>query len=56
MREIKYWIKINGTLAAENMTLETALVLIEGLYQRYYNDTSMIVSIGREDNGCKDVL
>ena len=38
MVEYKYWIEINGMTAAKDMTIETALILIKGLYEEYYAD------------------
>ena len=47
MVEYKYWIEINGMIAAKDMTIETALILIKGLYEEYYADDSITITIGR---------
>ena len=36
MGAIKYTLKIDGVVAAEHMELETACILLEALFQKYY--------------------
>lgn len=36
MGTIKYTLKIDGVVAAEHMELETACILLEALFQKYY--------------------
>lgn len=36
MGVIKYTLKIDGVVAAEHMELETACILLEALFQKYY--------------------
>lgn len=49
MEEIKYFVEIDGNRVAENMSIQTALILIEALFAEYYNDKKMLVSICRMD-------
>jgi hypothetical protein len=38
MDEQKFDLYIDGDIAAENMTIETAVILLEALFMHYYND------------------
>ena len=49
MESILFKVLIDGTTVAQNMNLEHALILIENLFNHYYNDTQMLVSIQRMD-------
>ena len=49
MNEHRYKILINDTIVAENLNIETATILIKALFENYYNDHSMIVSIKEMD-------
>lgn len=49
MNKNKYKILINDTVVAENMDMETATILIKALFEKYYNDHAMIVSIKEMD-------
>ncbi len=41
----KYKVLIDETTIAENMGIETALILVKALFEEYYNDYSMKVII-----------
>ena len=47
MESILFKVLIDGTTVAQDMNLEHALILIENLFNHYYNDTQMLVSIQR---------
>ena len=49
MNEHRYKILINDTIVAENMDMEIVTILIKALFENYYNDHSMIVSIKEMD-------
>lgn len=49
MNENRYKILINDTIVAENMDMEIVTILIKALFENYYNDHSMIVSIKEMD-------
>lgn len=43
-----YTILIDNVPMARAMTLETAIILIKGLFQEYYNDDELKIVIARE--------
>lgn len=43
----KYFVMINNTLAAENMRIEEALLFVEALFNKYYNETEMSITLKR---------
>lgn len=45
MAEYKYEVLIDGVVYAENMDIKTATILIRALFEEYYNDHSMTISI-----------
>ena len=45
MTEYKYKVLIDDVLYAENMDIKTAAILIKALFEEYYNDHSMTISI-----------
>ena len=45
MAEYKYKVLIDGVVYAENMDIKTATILIRALFEEYYNDHSMTISI-----------
>ena len=47
MEELKYDVYIDSNIAAENMDLDTAIILVKALFERYYADTGMVVSMRR---------
>lgn len=52
MNNNKYMVLINDTKGAENMDIETATILIEALFRRYYDDHTMMVSIKEMERTC----
>ena len=48
MIETKYQVIIDGTIAARYMTLADALIFIKGIFETYYNETEMSVTIKQE--------
>lgn len=49
MNNRDYKVFINDTVVAERMDIEIATTLIKALFEKYYNDHSMIISIREED-------
>lgn len=45
MTEDKFSVYIDSVLAADNMTLETATVLIQALFNKYYLEPTMKITI-----------
>lgn len=55
MFENKYMVLINNTVVAKDMDIKTATVLVRALFEEYYNDYTMTVSIKQEDRAvCAD--
>jgi len=55
MEEKRYYVEMNGTKLAENMCIDTALLLIEATIQKYHCDMSRgsLVSIGEMDRAVR---
>lgn len=49
MDEMKYQILIDNKIVAERMDIEIALTLVKALFEKYYNDHSMTISIKEEE-------
>lgn len=49
MYENKYRVFINNEVVAKDMDIRTATVLVRALFEEYYNDYTMTVSIKQED-------
>ena len=49
MEEIKFFVEVDGNTVAKDMTLKDATILVRALFEEYYNDKSMLVSIRRMD-------
>ena len=49
MGEKKYKVLINNEVIAEEMDIKTATVLIRALFEEYYNDYTMTVSVKEMD-------
>lgn len=49
MGERRYKVLIDNTVVANNMDLNTATVLVKALFDEYYNDFTMTVSIQKEN-------
>lgn len=45
MYENKYEVLINNEVVASDMDIKTATVLVRALFEEYYNDYAMIISI-----------
>ena len=54
MAEYKYKVLIDGVVCAENMDIKTATILIKALFEQYYNDHSMTISIKEMERTCND--
>ena len=49
MEERKYKVFIDGNAVAENMGIHTATLLVKALFEEYYNDNTMTVSVKKEE-------
>ncbi len=49
MEEKKYKVLINNEVVAKDMDIRTATVLVRALFEEYYNDYTMAVTIKQED-------
>ena len=49
MEERKYEVLVNGDTVAECMDIKTATILMKALFDEYYNEHSMIVSVKEMD-------
>ena len=54
MVEYKFNVLLEDSVVARNMTLEVALILVEGLYNKYYLEDNMKVSIQKVKANGKD--
>ena len=45
MMEIKYNVLIGKRVVAKDMTLENAVIFLKGLFNEYYNDSMLSVTI-----------
>ena len=51
-----YRIKINNDIMAENMSLQIALVLVKAMYEEFYNEPDLVISIERYDKDTKTYI
>lgn len=49
MNKRSFKVLINNEVVAKNMDLKTATILVRALFEEYYNDSTMTVSIKEED-------
>lgn len=49
MNERKYSVVIDDTTVAQEMNLETALILVKGLFETYYAEPKISICIEVED-------
>ena len=54
MEERRYKVLIDNIVVAEKMNLETAIILVKALFQEYYNDHTMVVSVKKDKTVCAD--
>ena len=55
MEERKYKVMIDNMVVAENMDLNTATILVKALFDEYYNDFNMVVSVKAIDRSVECV-
>ena len=53
MNENKYYLKIDNRIIAERVSLEHALIFIKSIFENYYNDHEIVISIA-EMRQCED--
>ena len=49
MEEIKYFVEVDGNPVAGDMSLKDATIFVRALFEEYWNDKKMFVSIRRMD-------
>ena len=49
MNEVRYFVEVDGSVYAQDMSIETATLLAKALFERYFNDEQMKVTIRRMD-------
>ena len=54
MNEIMYFVEADGSVLAENMSLDNAAVFAKALFETYFNDRMMKVTIRRMDWNAQD--
>lgn len=55
MEERRYKILIDNMVVANDMDLQTAIVLVKALFNEYYNDNKMTVSVKQMDKVVNDM-
>ena len=55
MNENKYYLKVDNRIVAERIPLEYALIFIKSLFENYYNDHEIVISIAEMERckGCE---
>jgi hypothetical protein len=56
MTEIKYNVLIGKRIVAKDMTLENAVIFLKGLFNEYYNDPMLAVTIEVDVKNDKDEI
>ena len=54
MNDKKYKVLINNEVVAEGMDIKTATILVRALFDEYYNDYAMTVSIKEIERACEN--
>ena len=49
MEEIKYFVEVDGNPVAGDMSLKDATIFVRALFEEYWNDKKLFVSIRRMD-------
>ena len=55
MEERRYKVLIDNMVVANDMDLQTAIVLVKALFNEYYNDNKMTVSVKQMDKVVNDM-
>ena len=53
MNENKYYLKVDNRTVAEYIPLEYALICIKSIFENYYNDHEIVISIAEMER-CED--
>lgn len=54
MWEDTYYVEVDGEVVARGLSLKIATILIRALFEEYWNDKQMVVSVKKEDLGLYD--
>jgi len=49
MSEIRYFVEVDGNVVAKGMTLKDATIFVRALFEEYWNDKKLLVSVRRMD-------
>ena len=49
MNENKYYLKVDNKTVAEYIPLEYALIFIKSIFENYYNDHEIVISIAETE-------
>lgn len=49
MTETRYKVLLDGVVVAQDMDIKTATILVKALFEEYYNERHMIVSVTEMD-------
>ena len=52
MPEYRYSILVDDEVIAKNLTLPNALIFAEALFNKWFSETNLSITIQREDNDC----
>ena len=55
MTDKKYKVLINNEVVAQEMDIKTAIILVRALFEEYYNDYGMTISIREMERVCENV-
>lgn len=55
MTDKKYKVLINNEVVAQEMDIKTATTLVRALFEEYYNDYGMTISIREMERVCENV-
>lgn len=55
MTDKKYKVLINNKVVAQKMDIKTATTLVRALFEEYYNDCGMTISIREMERVCENV-
>lgn len=49
MEEVRYFVEVDGQTVAKDMSLKDATIFIAALFEEYWNDKKLFISIRRMD-------
>lgn len=49
MDEVRFFVEVDGNTVAKDMTLKDATIFVRALFEEYWNDKKLLVSVRRMD-------